>query len=122
MVLPANTATPAQRQLIPLHPQPGDDPIPMDVYRAVLERAYGRMRTTEQALALDTLAPRSRDPLPHEFTFDYQQANPDFVHLVAIENINRAAYLRTLDAVLGYLGAQSMLQAGAAIEGDPKCP
>ncbi len=66
------------------------------LYRAVLERAYGRMREHERALALDTLAPDEAIRRLTEHTFDYQQAHPEFVRLVAIENIHRAAHLSTL--------------------------
>lgn len=64
------------------------------LYRAVLERAYVRMRAREQELALDTLAPVEAIRRLTEFTFDYQSANPNFVRLVAVENIHRAEHLR----------------------------
>ena len=66
------------------------------LYRAALERAYRTMRETEQSLALDSLPPVDALRRLTEFTFDYQQANPDFVRLVAIENIHRAGHLATL--------------------------
>lgn len=66
------------------------------LYRAVLERAYVRMRASEQALALETLAPAAAIRRLTEFTFDYQSANPNFVRLVAIENIHRAEHLRDI--------------------------
>lgn len=69
------------------------------LYRAVLERAYGQMRETEQQLRLDTLAPREAIRRLTEFTFDYQQAHPEFVRLVAIENIHRAEHLRALTLI-----------------------
>ncbi len=69
------------------------------LYRAVLERAYGRMREAEQSLALDSLAPEDAIRRLTEFTFDYQQAHPEFVRLVAIENIHRAEHLRTLEPI-----------------------
>jgi AcrR family transcriptional regulator len=69
------------------------------LYRTVLERAYGRMRENEQRLALDTLPPADAIRTLTEFTFDYQQAHPEFVRLVAIENIHRAAHLRELQPI-----------------------
>ena len=66
------------------------------LYRAVLERAYGRMRAAEQGLRLEQLDPVAAIRSLTEFTFDYQQAHPEFVRLVAIENIHRAEHLRTL--------------------------
>lgn len=69
------------------------------LYRAVLERAYASMRQTEQELALDTLPPQDAIRRLTEFTFDYQQAHPEFVRLVAIENIHRAVHLRELHSI-----------------------
>ncbi len=66
------------------------------LYRAVLERAYGAMRETEKGLQLDTLAPADAIRRLTEFTFDYQQAHPEFVRLVQIENIHRAVHLSAL--------------------------
>ncbi len=69
------------------------------LYRAALERAYRTMRETEQRLALDSLPPGEALRVLTEFTFDYQQANPDFVRLVAIENIHRAGHLAQLPPI-----------------------
>lgn len=66
------------------------------LYRAVLERAYAFMREEEKGLLLDTLAPEQAIRRLTEFTFDYQQAHPEFVRLVQIENIHRAAHLSGL--------------------------
>lgn len=69
------------------------------LYRAVLERAYAAMRANERGLALDTLPPADAIRCLAEFTFDYQQAHPNFVRLVAIENIHRAEHLSTLQPI-----------------------
>lgn len=69
------------------------------LYRAVLERAYAAMREHERDLALHALAPADAIRRLTEFTFDYQQAHPEFVRLVAIENIHRAEHLRTLQPI-----------------------
>ncbi len=69
------------------------------LYRAVLERVYGQMRETEQGLQLGTLAPADAIRRLTEFTFDYQQAHPNFVRLVAIENIHRAEHLAGLTLI-----------------------
>ncbi len=66
------------------------------LYRAVIARAYGRMRTAEQALALDALTPSDAIRRLTEFTFDYGSAHPEFVRLIAIENIHHAEHLRDL--------------------------
>ena len=69
------------------------------LYRAVLERAYGAMRENEKQLALDTRPPAEAIRHLTEFTFEYQQAHPEFVRLVAIENIHRAEHLSTLQPI-----------------------
>jgi AcrR family transcriptional regulator len=63
------------------------------LYIAVLEEAYARIREAEAALDL-----RQADPLTAmrrlvRFTFDYDHANPEFVRLVAVENIHHARHL-----------------------------
>lgn len=69
------------------------------LYRTVLERAYGRMRAAEHELSLDLLEPVDAIRRMTEFTFDYQAANPEFVRLVAIENIHHAAHLREMPLI-----------------------
>ncbi len=69
------------------------------LYRAVLERAYGAMRETEKELDLDTLPPVDAIRRLTEFTFEYQQAHPEFVRLVQIENIHRAEHLSALTPI-----------------------
>ncbi len=69
------------------------------LYCAVIERAYGCMRAAEQELILETLAPADAIQRLTEFTFDYQAAHPEFVRLVAIENIHQAEHLRRLPPI-----------------------
>jgi AcrR family transcriptional regulator len=74
------------------------------LYIAVLEKAYGNIRAHELRLHVDLLEPVAAISRLVEFTFDYQDAHPDFVRLVSIENIHRAEYiaqsskLRTVNA------------------------
>jgi AcrR family transcriptional regulator len=63
------------------------------LYVAVLENEYGKIRAAEGALDLDHLAPEDALRRLTEFTFDYDHENPDFVRLVAIENIHHARHL-----------------------------
>ena len=63
------------------------------LYIAVLEEAYARIRQAEAALRLDRLDPESAIRRLTEFTFDYDHANPGFVRLVAVENIHHARHL-----------------------------
>jgi AcrR family transcriptional regulator len=64
------------------------------LYVAVLEHQYARIRTHEAALNLGSLSPESAIRRLTEFTFNYDHANPDFVRLVAIENIHHARHLK----------------------------
>lgn len=63
------------------------------LYRAVLEEAYGRIRTFERSLDLAALPPREAIAALTGFTFDYHADNPDFVRLVMVENIHHARHL-----------------------------
>ncbi|WP_336811189.1 TetR family transcriptional regulator [Bosea sp. MMO-172] len=65
-----------------------------ELYRAVLEMAYGKMRAAEEDLHLDALEPEAAIRRLAEFTFDFHQANPEFVRLVAIENIHRGRHIQ----------------------------
>ncbi len=63
------------------------------LYIKVLEEAYRRIREIESGLHLDDLAPEDALRKLVGFTVDYQMANPDFIRLVATENIHRGEYL-----------------------------
>jgi AcrR family transcriptional regulator len=64
-----------------------------DLFVAVLNEAYGKIRAAEADLGLDDLAPEEALRRLVEFTFDYDNANPYFVRLVMIENIHRGRHL-----------------------------
>jgi len=64
------------------------------LYLAVLEQVYGGIRALEQTLDLDRLSPLEALRQMIDFTFDYHDANPDFVRLVSVENIHHGAHLR----------------------------
>lgn len=64
------------------------------LYLAVLEEAYRRIRSLEHAIDIDHLEPEEALRQLAGFTFDYQNANPDFVRLVMNENILKAEFLR----------------------------
>jgi AcrR family transcriptional regulator len=63
------------------------------LFVAVLEEAYARIRGIERSLDLDGLAPAEALRRLAGFTFDYQNANPDFVRLVMDENIHDGVHL-----------------------------
>ncbi|MBW6399345.1 TetR family transcriptional regulator [Roseomonas sp. HJA6] len=60
------------------------------LYAAVLEHMYGRMRDAEQALHLDALSPTEALSRLVEVTFDHHAEHPEFVRLVSVENIHEA--------------------------------
>jgi AcrR family transcriptional regulator len=64
-----------------------------ELFTAVLEMAYARMRAAEEDLHLEALAPEAAIRRLAEFTFDFHQANPEFVRLVSIENIHRGRHI-----------------------------
>src|SRR6185312_5437445 len=57
------------------------------LYTAVLECAYAEIRAAEQTVDVEHL-----DPLA-ALTFDHHEAHPNFIRLVAIENIHRAEHM-----------------------------
>lgn len=69
------------------------------LYLAVLERAYAKIRALESRLDLQNLAPEEAMRSLINNTFDHDDANPDFVQLVSIENIHRAEHLKNSDVL-----------------------
>jgi AcrR family transcriptional regulator len=63
------------------------------LFVAVLEEAYRRIRAIEATLKLDHLDPESALRALVGFTFDYQNANEDFIRLVMVENIHGGVHL-----------------------------
>jgi AcrR family transcriptional regulator len=63
------------------------------LYIAVLERAYARLRDAEQTLDVEHLDPLAAIRELAELTFDHHEAHPEFLRLVAIENIHRAEHI-----------------------------
>ncbi|MCB1387958.1 MAG: alpha/beta hydrolase fold domain-containing protein [Rhodobacteraceae bacterium] len=64
------------------------------LYRQVLETAYAKVRAGEAALKLDHLPPAEALRTLVEFTFDHHRSNTDFIRLVMIENVHKAANLK----------------------------
>jgi AcrR family transcriptional regulator len=65
------------------------------LYLAVLEEAYADIRRFESELNLDRHPPVEAICRLIEFTFDYDEAHPDFIRLVATENTLSARYIAT---------------------------
>ncbi|KMO38464.1 TetR family transcriptional regulator [Methylobacterium tarhaniae] len=71
------------------------------LYLAVLEKAYADIRQVEADLDLGNLAPAEAIRRLVEFTFEYDEAHPDFIRLVAIENIHRGEHLSASETIRG---------------------
>ncbi|MHB2168707.1 TetR family transcriptional regulator [Alsobacter sp. R-9] len=71
------------------------------LFVAVLEEAYARIRRIEQTLNLEGLAPVDALRRLAEFTFDYQNANREFVRLVMVENIHNGVHLERSEHIQG---------------------
>ncbi|MGF6174417.1 TetR/AcrR family transcriptional regulator [Ensifer sp. 4252] len=69
------------------------------LYLSVLERSYRKIRTLEADLQLSSLAPEAALRTLISTTFDHDQANPEFVRLVSIENIHHAAHMMRSEAI-----------------------
>ena len=69
------------------------------LFVAVLEAAYARIRGVEAELDLAGLPPEKALRKLTELTFDYQNANPDFVRLVMVENIHNGVHLARSKAI-----------------------
>lgn len=69
------------------------------LYQSVLEKAYADTRAREAELRLDELEPPVALRRLVESTFDYDEENPHFIRLVAIENINHARYIAQSKAI-----------------------
>jgi len=85
------------------------------LYLAVLEHAYAGIRVLEAQLEVEHLDPARAMRALAELTFDHHESHPDFVRLVAIENIHRAEHLRTSEALAG-LAAPAVDVLGGILE------
>jgi AcrR family transcriptional regulator len=63
------------------------------LYAAVMEEAYGGVRSTEQGLHLDALPAAEAMRRLVEATFDYHAEHPDYVRLISTENIEKGRHI-----------------------------
>jgi AcrR family transcriptional regulator len=63
------------------------------LYTAVLERCYATIRLAENAVDVDALGPVAAIRRLAELTFDHDEAHPEFIRLVTVENIHRAEHM-----------------------------
>jgi TetR/AcrR family transcriptional regulator len=68
------------------------------LYIAALEQAYATARAAE-TMDVDHLDPVSAMRTLAELTFDHQESHPDFVSLVAIENIHHGEFIAKSAAI-----------------------
>ncbi len=69
------------------------------LYLAVLEAAYAAIRNAEITLRLGDLDPIEGMRTLVQFTWDYFIENPEFLSLLATENLHRATYLKKSKAI-----------------------
>lgn len=72
------------------------------LFQTVLENAYIEIRTAEQKLNLDHLAPKEALERLVRFTWDYYLKHPEFLTLVNSENLHRAKHLKKSEVVKVY--------------------
>ncbi|MGI9492709.1 MAG: TetR family transcriptional regulator [Geminicoccaceae bacterium] len=70
-----------------------------DLFQVVLEEAYLDIRSAEQALDLDHLAPRDALETLVRFTWDYYLDNPEFITLVNSANLHRGRHLENSERI-----------------------
>jgi AcrR family transcriptional regulator len=71
------------------------------LYIAVLEQAYSRIRSLEQQLDVEHLDPVEAIRELTALTFDHHESHPDFIRLVSIENIHRAEHIARSEVLSG---------------------
>lgn len=64
------------------------------LFTAVLEQIYAKIRSAEQELDLNHLQPRDAMQRLVEFSFDYVRTNPSFIKLINDENMHGAEHLK----------------------------
>jgi AcrR family transcriptional regulator len=74
------------------------------LYQAVLEEAYGEIRSQERTLDTEGLDPVAAIRALAELTVDHHEAHPDFIRIVANENILRGEHISQSSKLTG-LGA-----------------
>jgi AcrR family transcriptional regulator len=70
------------------------------LFVAVLEQAYSRIRAAERDVNVDHLEPTAAIRRLAEVTFDHHEAHPDFIRLVGIENVHRGKHIAQLTSLI----------------------
>ena len=71
-----------------------------DLFLAVLEASYARIRSAERALHLADLEPRAAMRELVEFTWSYYLAHPEFLTLLNSENLHRARHVKRSQSIV----------------------
>lgn len=69
------------------------------LYLAVLEEAYRRIRADEGTLDLQHLPPLEALAALVRFTFNYENANADFIRVVMVENIHHGRHIKQSETI-----------------------
>ena len=69
------------------------------LFKSVLEAAYGGIRSAEQNLRLDEQEPEDAIATLVRFTWKYYLDHPEFLTLVNSENLHRARHLKNSDVI-----------------------
>ncbi|MDR3438158.1 TetR/AcrR family transcriptional regulator [Telmatospirillum sp.] len=69
------------------------------LYIAVLEKAYSGIRDIESNMHLKELDAEQAVRKLVDFTIDYQDANPNFIRIVSIENIHFGKYVKESEGI-----------------------
>jgi AcrR family transcriptional regulator len=85
------------------------------LYIAVLEQAYSRIRGLEQQLDVEHLGPVEAIRELAGLTFDHHESHPEFIRLVSIENIHRAVHIAR-SSVLSNLANPALDVLGTILE------
>lgn len=72
-----------------------------ELYQAVLDKVYGGIRDIEMSMQLGDQPPEQAMESIVGLTFDYHDAHPNFVRLVAIENFEGARHLQRSTTLRG---------------------
>lgn len=69
------------------------------LYLSVLEAAYTQLRGAEQALNLEQLPPQEALAQLIGFSFDYHRQHPDYIRLIAGENMHDGRHLKQSETI-----------------------
>ncbi|MFW0784071.1 TetR/AcrR family transcriptional regulator [Gordonia sp. CPCC 206044] len=85
------------------------------LYQAVLEASYGKIRRLEQRVTHIEDDPVTAIRQLAEITFDHHDRNPDFIRIVAGENILKGAHIKSTETVRE-LGSPALDVLGRILE------